>query len=194
MRGDDDRQSHGRIRQVGSHANQRGLGSKSATSLPARQTRTVPSDWETVMAMERVWREMPAGGGVSGAESGWEAFGAAGGDVGAGGFDDAVPADHEGAIERGVFLEGFGHAVVEDVAFFLVVALEGVENELFGLFENAFVIADDEERADASSLPAVLSDLESEIEDAVEDGPFDVFVDVRAVRWCRRVRIRTRAP
>ena len=114
---------------------------------------------------------------MAGAEAGGEAFAETCFYSGSGGFDDAVAADDEGAVDGGEFLDGFGHAVVEDVALFFVVALEGIEDHLFGLFEDLLVVADDEKGADFFAFAAVAADLEGEGEDAVEDGAFDVFVD-----------------
>ena len=71
-------------------------------------------------------------------------------EAGTGRLDDAVAPDNECAVERAVLLDGLGHGLVENVALFLVVPLEGIQDHLLRVLEHLFRASDDQQRPHAS--------------------------------------------
>ena len=115
--------------------------------------------------------------GVSRPESGRKSLAQSCLEPGSGRFHDAVAPNDDGPVNRREFADRFPHRFVQNVAILFRIALERIEDHLFGLLQNMAVIAHDEQSADLLSLPTVLAEIKRKAEYAVKNHPLDVFVD-----------------
>ena len=103
------------------------LVSKSATILPARQTRTVPSDSLTVKAMHLVLEVIPAAAAcLDPSPDGNPSLNPA-----SGRFHDPVAPNDDGPVNRREFADRFPHCFIQNVAILLRITLERIEDHLF---------------------------------------------------------------